>query len=274
MDISPDARAAMEAHRRRYEALKAAGTGAASRALPEPTGLDAAPIDPATVISRETVPGGWYASLALKRGDRLRLVNVEGDSAVSLLAWNAAVTSERLNPADTMKIQWSARLRKGRVIFSDMGRVLLSITEDTSGAHDALAGGSTAASTFARYGPGTYRNTRDNFIQGALKLGLSRRDIAPCITFFAPVSVGVDGVFRWNGDVRRPSDFVDLRAEMDLLVLLSNAPHPLDPAPRSTPGPVEAIRFRGPAADASDLCRAASAEAARGFENTALYLAV
>ena len=224
----------------------------------------------------ETVPGGWYTTLLLKRGDTLRLIDVEGTGAATLLAWNAADTSERLNHADTMKIQWTARLQKGRVIFSDMGRVLLSITEDTSGAHDAIVGGSTAASSLQTYGPGAFRNTRDNFVQGALKLGLSRRDIAPCVTFFAPVSIADDaGAFAWDETSRKVGAFVDLRAELDLLVVVSAAPHPHDPAKSYSPGAIEIVRFRGPAVDeATDLCRTASAEAARGFENTATYLAV
>lgn len=273
MELSPEAHAAMEAHRRRYEELKAAGTGVAPRAMPEPTPRDGAPIDQGAVISAETLPGGWYTGFRLRRGEAIRLVNTEGTSAVSLLAWNAADTSERINHADTVKIQWTAALRKGRVIFSDMGRVLLSITEDTSGAHDALTGGSTAASTLAKYGAGNFRNTRDNLVLAAAKLGLDRRDIPPCVSFFAPVIVGAGGSFAWNAAARRAGDFVDLRAELDLLVAVSACPHPLDPAPDYAPGPVEIVRFRAPAPAADDLCRTATAEAVRGFENTDRYLA-
>lgn len=266
MHISPEEQAGIELHRRRYEALRDAGTQVADALAPTP--LDGAPPDPATVLHRESVPGGWYAMATLHRGDRLRLVNTEGTGAASLLAWSLHDPSERLNHADTLKIQWSAELRRGRVLFSDMGRVMLSLTEDTSGAHDALMGGSTAASALAQYGPGAHRNTRDNFVLAALKLGLSRRDIATCVTFFAPVSVAEDGRFAWRGGVRRAGDFVELRAEMDLRVALSTAPHPLDPAPAYAPGAIEVIRLRGPAAPDGDPCRTASPEARRGFENT------
>ncbi len=96
---------------------------------------------------------------------------MDAPAAVSLICWNAHETTERLNYADTLKIQWTARLQKGRVLFSDMGRVMLSLIEDTSGAHDALMGGSTAASNRARYGAKAdverLRNTRDNFILAA-----------------------------------------------------------------------------------------------------------
>ena len=185
-----------------------------------------------------------------------------------MIAWTLHDPSERLNHADTMKIQWSAALRRGRVLFSDMGRAMLSITEDTSGMHDALVGGSTAASTLERHGPGPWRNTRDNLVLAALKLGLSHRDVASYVTFFAPVSVGADGRFVWHEEMRRSGDFVELRAEMPLRLVLSTAPHPLDPAPAYAPGAVEAIRWRGPVASADDPCRTASPEARRGFENS------
>lgn len=266
MDLSPEAQAGIDAHRARYEALRAAGTEVAAN-LPL-TAPDGVPVDPARVLHRETVPGGWYAAATLHRGDRLRLVNTDGTGAAALVAWARHDPSERLNHADTVKIQWSAALRRGRVLFSDMGRAMLSITEDTSGAHDALMGGSTAASTLARYGPGPWRNTRDNLVLAALKSGLSRRDVASCVTLFAPVSVGADGHFAWREGVRRPGDFVELRAEMPLRLALSAAPHPLDPAPAYAPGAIEAIRWRGPAAPADDPCRIASPEARRGFENT------
>ena len=271
MDIPPEVQAGIDAHRARYEALKAAGIQVAA-ALP-PTPLDGAPLDASAILHRETVPGGWYATALLRRGDRLRLVNRDGAGAATLLAWALHDPSERLNHADTLKIQWSAELRRGRVVFSDMGRVMLSLTEDTGagdggGAHDALMGGSTAASTLAQYGPGPWRNTRDNFILAALKLGLSRRDIGTCITLFAPVSVDAAGRFTWRDGVRRPGDFVELRADMDLRVALSAAPHPLDPAVSYAPGAIEVIRWRGPPAGAGDPCRTASSEARRGFENT------
>ena len=271
MDIPPEVQAGINAHRARYEALKAAGLQVTA-ALPL-TPLDGAPLDASAVLHRETVPGGWYATALLHRGDRLRLINRDGTGAAALLAWALHDPSERLNHADTLKIQWSAELRRGRVAFSDMGRVMLSLTEDTGaadggGAHDALMGGSTAASTLAQYGPGPWRNTRSNFVLAALKLGLSQRDIGTCVTLFAPVSVDSAGRFTWREGVRRPGDFVELRADMDLRIALSAAPHPLDPAPSYAPGAIEVIRWRGPSAGADDPCRTASPEARRGFENT------
>ncbi len=176
------------ANRRRYEELRAAGQEATPKALPPATALDGAPIAPQAVISREEVPLGWYDTVRLRRGEALRIVDNLGRSSVSLIGWCEHDTSERINCADTAKVQWSAALSKGRVILSDMGRVFLSLIEDTSGAHDLLVGGSTPASSLAAFGE-ISRNTHENFLAAAAKLGLGLRDIPPCVTFFAPVSL-------------------------------------------------------------------------------------
>lgn len=273
MTLTKEQQAEVAANRKRYEELKAAGQGHAPRALPPPTPRDGATIAAPSIIHREVIPGGWYWPTRLNRGEALRLVNTGGTSCITLQAWSAADTSERLNHADTIKVQWAASLRKGRIILSDMGRVLFSIVEDTTGgAHDALAGGSTAATNEARYHTTTLRNTRDNFILAAGKWGLDRRDVHPCISFFAPVSVDADGRFQWDPGRRQAGDFIDLRAEMDVLVALSNCPHPLDPSPAYVPGSAEVVRYRAGLIPEDDLCRTASAEAARAFENNALLL--
>lgn len=261
-------------NRRRYEALKFAGTGQAPRSMPPATTLDAAPIGPSSIIARETIPGGWYANYRLKRGERLRIVNSEGSASAALLAWSASDPSERLNHADTIKIQWTAALQKGRVLFSDMGRVLLSIVEDTSGAHDVLVGGSSPAGNLERYGANhAIRDTQTNMLLAAAKFGLGPRDIPPLVAFFAPVSVDEAGRIGWNGDRRQAGDFVELRAEADLLIAISNCPHPLDPAAAYAPGPLEITRLVALPVDAADPCRTATPEAVRGFENTDAFLA-
>lgn len=273
MILTKEQQAEVAANRKRYEELKAAGQGHAPRALPPPTPRDGAAIAASAIIHREIVPGGWYWTTRLNRGEALRLVNTGGTSCVSLLAWSAADTSERLNHADTIKVQWAASLRKGRVILSDMGRVLFSIVEETTGgAHDTLAGASTVATNEARYHTTTLRNTRDNFILAAGKLGLDRRDVHPCISFFAPVNVDAEGRFQWDASRRQAGDFIDLRAEMDVLVALSNCPHPLDASLAYATGDAEIVHYRAGRVGDSDLCRTASAEAARAFENNAFFL--
>jgi urea carboxylase-associated protein 2 len=218
--------------RSRYEALKAAGQ--TRETLP---GASAKPAPLRHVLRRETLPGGWYTNLTLRAGETLRLQTGARPSSIALVAWRREDPSERINYADTIKVQWTSVLEKGRVIFSDMGRVMLSIVEDSGAYHDTLFGGSNAASNLKRYGEG-YRNTRDNLILAALKLGLGAADLPPCISFFAPVRVDAAGRAVWQADKVSPGDFVDLRAEMDLLIALSNCPLPFDPDPdRQRPMP-------------------------------------
>lgn len=257
------------ADRARYEEHQKKGLEFATKVLPEASPLPAIPIDADRIIHTEIIAGGWYWSTLLRQGEALRIEQPHGPSSVALVAWSLKDPSERLNLPDTVKVQWDTRVQKGRVLFSDMGRVMLSVTEDSSGgAHDVLLGGSTAASNAVRYPDVVTRNTRDNFVLLAGKIGLSRRDIPMALTLFAPVRVLADDSFVWQSDMLNGGDYVDLRAEMDLWVGLSNCPHPLDPSPGYAPPPALTTRYHATIA-ADDLCRSATAEAVRGFENNA-----
>tara|TARA_R110002110_G_scaffold364_2_gene1443 strand:- start:537 stop:1397 length:861 start_codon:yes stop_codon:yes gene_type:complete len=253
------------AQRARYEVLYARGR-AARRDFSEMTGNPAV-IDDALVAARESLPSGWGTSVLLPRGQTLRLVAGERCQGVSVLLYRAGDLTERLNVGDTVKMQWSARLHKGKLLYSDMGRVLASITDDTYGQHDALAGGSTALTHFQKTGETSGRNTRDNFILLAAKHGMGKTDIPPCVTFFAPVSVNALGYFEWNELAAKSGDYIDLRAEMDVLIFVSNCAHPLAPDTQ-TPSAVGLLRWRSPDAAPDDFCRNSCEEAIRGFENT------
>ena len=131
-----------------------AGARAHARAMAG-TRVEAMPTVPATaatdlppgvladdVVWDETLAAGGYAARILKRGTRLRLTDLHGDATVAMLVFNAERTVERLNVADTVKVQWNAYLGAGRLLLSDMGRVMLSVIEDDTGGHDAFCGAS------------------------------------------------------------------------------------------------------------------------------------
>lgn len=224
-------------------------------------------IPEAVVTYRETLPPGWYWTRHLKAGEVLRLANDTGRASVSALFWNARDTSERFNPGDTVKVQWTARMTGGRLLLSDMGRVLAAIVGDTGGLHDCLAGGSTPGSNARKYGGTVHRNSHDNFLLAAGKHGMGPRDVGPCITFFAPVVTDEKGRLKWQ-ETRKPGQYVDLRAEMDVIVALSNCPHPLDPETTGPSAPVSLTVWQGEIAG-DDWCRTATAEARRAYENNA-----
>lgn len=226
----------------------------------------------------ETIAAGGYASRVLRRGVTLRITDVDGDACVGLLAYNASRPVERLNVADTVKVQWNAYLGEGALLLSDMGRVLLSVTQDTSGHHDVLCGPSTRSSNVERFGDGSahgpHPSARDRFLLALAKLGMGRADLMPNVNLFRSVRVEADGslTFVGGGGERGrgvPGSHVSLRAEMDVLVVVANAPHVLDPGPRYPTGTVRLLAHRTPAPALDDHCRTGSPEAVRAFENTA-----
>ena len=231
-------------------------------------------VAPGDVVWDETVGAGGYCSRALKRGTRLRLTDLDGDACANFLVYNADRPVERLNVADTVKVQWNAYLGAGKLLLSDMGRVLMSVTRDTSGRHDAFCGASSAKTNARKYGGdgashGPHPNARDRFALALAKHGLERRDIPPSLNFFKHVRAGPDGSLAFAPDGSAPAGaFVELRAEMNVLVVAVNTPHVLDPRPAYTATPLRVTAFRGPVTPPCDAVRVATPEAVRAFQNT------
>jgi uncharacterized protein len=229
----------------------------------------------------ETLRGGQAWSRRLRRNQRLILNDLEGRACVSALLYNARDPLERYNMADTLKAQFTAYLTAGRVLYSDMGRVLASIVADSCGWHDTITGIGDAAAGAARWGEGPYqelrndfhRNARDSLLVELGKHGLGKRDVIANVNFFVRIGVGDDGALAWVAGNSTPGATVELRFEMDTLVVLSNTPHPLDPAPRYDPPPVGIAIGDGPPAPDDDPCRLSRPENGRGFALTAAYLA-
>lgn len=227
-------------------------------------------VAPSDVLWDETIGSGQYGARRVTRGSVLRIVDTDGDACVQLLAFNAGRTTERLNTADTVKVQWQAYLGPDAVLLSDMGRAMMSMVTDTSARHDCLCGGSNRALNDARYGDGSVwgsaPNARDMLALAGAKYGLSRTDIGPCINLFKSVPVAADGSMSLSGDLE-PGAVVELRADMDVIVLLANSPHPLDDRAAYTVSPVRVTAYR-PATDVGHGIRTSTPERARAFENT------
>jgi hypothetical protein len=223
------------------------------------------------VVWDETVGSGGYAARILKRGTVMRMTDLRGDGSIGLLCFNADRPIERLNVADTVKVQWNAYLGKGRLLLSDMGRVLMSIDEDTCGQHDTFCGCSTQKSNEARYGrtdgENYRRNARDNFLVAIMKYGLGKKDIPANVNFFKGVKVESDGTPTFNPNSSKPGDFVQLRAEMNVLVVVANCPHRIDPRPDYTVTPVRLTAWRGEPTRPGDALFTSTPEAERAFLN-------
>lgn len=233
------------------------------------------------VLLEDYVRGGSAWSHVLKRGTTLRIIDVEGGANVGALFFNFEIPSERYNMPDTLKAQHTARLTKGFVLYSDMGRVLCSITDDTCGWHDPIGGASTSASMSAKFGEGSYqrlcndfhRNAQDNFLIELQKYGLTLRDLPINVNFFSKVSVQEDGSLNFQANHSQPGSYVDLRAEMNTLVILDTCQHLLDPGAEYRPRPVKLVVTRNSAPGPDDLCRNHCPENQRGFLNTEAYFA-
>lgn len=236
------------------------------------------------VVERELLPGGNHWSLLLKRGFTLRLTDLQGGANVSALLYNRDDVSERYNMADTLKAQHIAALSKGCVCYSDMGRILVSIPEETAGWHDTICGVTDARLIAEKYGQHDYqdhrndyyRNGRDSFLMQLGRRGLGKRDIVPNLNFFSKATVDdvESGALRYVPNNSKPGDFIDLRAEMNVLIVFNSCPHPLNPAPEYPLRPVEWTIWRsGIGGGPGDPCRLSRPENGRGYENTFAYFA-
>jgi len=248
--------------------------GTVVEAMPAlPPRVDDLPIGvaPDDLVWEETIAGGGYASRTLARGTRLRLIDLKGDACASVLLFNAAMPAERLNIADTVKVQWDAYPSAGSLLLSDMGRAMASIEQDDAGTHDAFCGASNEDSNRHRYGDGrnsgAHPNARDRLLLGAAKHGLSRRDVHPCINLFKGVRIADDGSVAPQIGPFAPGRSLVLRAEMDLILVVANCPHVLDPREWSIT-PLRATAWRGPIAAHDDPIRNATPERLRAFLNT------
>lgn len=183
------------------------------------------------VIWDEVIEGGNYSSCRLPLGAVVRFTDTGGDGCLHLLVHNAAMISERLNVADTVKVQWQAYLGPGALLLSDMGRDLMTVVADTSQRHDCLCGGTTAAGNEARYGSGVASGptpaARELLSLALAKHGGTRADVGPCISLFKGVRVADDGSLSFQVDPR-PGTEVALRADMAVIVSAANVPHALD----------------------------------------------
>lgn len=231
-------------------------------------------VEATSVVWDETVAGGGYTSLTVARGTHVRLLDTEGDACAGVLLHRVGHPSERLNVADTVKVQWQAYLCEGQLLLSDMGRVLAAIVTDTSERHDTICGTTNTAANAERYGNGSLAgptpNGRDLFALSLTKNGRTRREVAPNVNFFKGTRVAPDGTINLLGvdeDERTPGTEVVLRAELDLLLTIVNVPHPLDDRATYTVTPLRVTAWRGAPAGADDPIRLATPEGRRAYEN-------
>ncbi|TDF86265.1 urea amidolyase associated protein UAAP1 [Pseudomonas sp. H9] len=227
------------------------------------------------VIADEILPGGGHLSFVLKRGQLLRLTDLQGGANVSVMLFNAHEKTERLNLPDSLKGQHTAKLTAGHCLYSDMGRVLAAITHDTCGWSDSLGGVLCAQEVAEKYGQGRYqelrngfyRNGADNLLVEMGKWGLGLTDLSMTLNLFSRVDVSDQGDMHFVHNNAKAGDYIELYAPMDTLFVITALQHPMDPDPAYCPKPVQLTFMQAPASVA-EHCRTSRPENQRAFINT------
>jgi urea carboxylase-associated protein 1 len=193
------------------------------------------------VILDEIVPARMPWSGVVRKGQRLRIVDREGKQAVDFLCYNADEPDERFHAPNTIKAAGTISLTKGHTLYSDVARPIFTIVEDTYGSHDTIGGACSAPSNFLLYGVKDCPGCRENFLKALANHGLGRRDIVPNVNFFMRVPVERSG----NAAIARgdslPGTFVELRAEMNALAVISNCPQINNPCNDYNPTSIQVV---------------------------------
>jgi urea carboxylase-associated protein 1 len=210
-------------------------------------------LDLSKAVRREVVPAGepWMGSV--KAGQYLRILDLEGNQAVDTLFYSAVALEERYSAVDTIREQGSIYLTTGTRLLSNEGRPLLTIVADTCGRHDTLGGACSAESNTVRYAieKRHMHSCRDNFLLALAKWGeqygqgFGKRDLSSNINFFMNVPVTPEGKLTFADGVSGPGRYVEMRAEMDVTVLISNCPQLNNPCNAYNPTAVEVVVWDG-----------------------------
>ncbi len=203
-------------------------------------------LKPDTASYRQIIPAGDYWMHVITAGQTLRILDLEGNQAADTLFFNAADPHERYSACDTIREQENVFITAGTVLMSDLCRPMLTVTADTVGRHDTLGGACATESNTVRYALEKFsmHACRDSFLLAVAEnehYGLDKRDIGHNINFFMNVPVTADGGLTFADGLSAPGKYVELRAEMSVIVLISNCPQLNNPCNAYNPTPVEVM---------------------------------
>jgi urea carboxylase-associated protein 1 len=201
------------------------------------------PVLAGRILLDEVVPARAPWTAIVRQGQTLRIVDLEGNQAVDFLMYAQADDAERYSAQDTIAAQGNIFLRKGSVLMSNEGRPVAVVTGSAVDYHDTIGGACSCESNTLRYGHHTKSQHAcvENFLQGNARFGRGKRDMVSNINWFMNVPVEADGALGIVDGISAPGLFVDLRAEMDLVVVVSNCPQINNPCNGFNPTPVRMI---------------------------------
>ena len=208
--------------------------------------IKASELESGRAIFRQVVDAGDYFLKVLNRDQVIRILDLEGNQAADTLFYNAKDVSERYSAMDTIREQGNIYLTTGTVLRSNLGNGLLTIVADTCGRHDTLGGACATESNTVRYDleKRCMHACRDSWMLAIAEqeeLGLSKRDITHNINFFMNVPVTAEGGLTFEDGISAPGKYVELRAAMNVLVLISNCPQLNNPCNGYNPTPIEVL---------------------------------
>jgi uncharacterized protein len=206
-------------------------------------------LSPSSAARREVVGAGEPYLGSIKKGQYLRIVDLEGNQAVDTLFYRSGTLEERYSAQDTIRAQGNIYLSAGSALLSNEGNTMLSIVADTCGRHDTLGGACSAESNTVRYAleKRHMHSCRDNFLLALARwgsqhaVGFSKRDLASNINFFMNVPVTPAGKLTFADGISGAGRYVEMRAEMDVTVLISNCPQLNNPCNAFNPTPIELL---------------------------------
>ncbi len=192
-----------------------------------------------TCLAQEVIAAKGSWSKLIKKGQYLKLVDMEGQQAVDFLCFSAGLPADRINIPNTVKLNKSLYIKKGDVIYSDHAKKMFTVIEDTCGMHDTLAGCCSCEIDLVRYGVVKTQSCRTNFIAELAKWSMGPAEIVSNINFFMRVTVGTHGEVEIVPSNSKAGDHVLLKAEMDVIAMISNCPQQNNPAAGFMPTPIE-----------------------------------
>jgi urea carboxylase-associated protein 1 len=196
------------------------------------------------VLSDQTIEAGAHWSRKIIAGSHLRIIDLEGQQAVDFLCYDLANREIRYNAANTLKLNRSIYIGKGIKLYSDSAERLMTIPAHPVGCHDTIGGCCSSEVNYLRYGIKGTPSCRANFVAALAEHDLGPRDIPANVNFFMYVPVSADGSTEIEEGKSEPGDFVDVRADKDVLVAISNCPQLYNPCNGWNPTPVRLIQWR------------------------------
>lgn len=203
-------------------------------------------LDPSSAVARDVVYAGDYYIKTVTCGQTVRILDLEGNQAADTLFYNANNPSERYSAIDTIREQGNVYLTTGTRLLSNRGNVMLEIVSDTCGRHDTLGGACATESNTVRYAleKKTMHACRDSWMLAVAQheeFGITKRDITHNINFFMNVPVTPDGKLTFADGISDAGKYVEMKATMDVIVLISNCPQLNNPCNAYNPTPIEVV---------------------------------